>query len=470
MLSVKRPIVTADQLRLIEADFAATMAACAHLGVNHTPPPLITALSGGADSTALCLLAARYAARHNMSHRAIIIDHGLRSDSSAEAARVAARMATHDIPVDVMRIHQSPVGGGVQEWARHVRYDALLAVARRDDACLLFGHHAGDQAETIAMRLARGSGLSGLAGMAVTSWFHDVKLLRPMLAWPATTAVAVCDALGVAFEADPSNQDRRYERVRMRAMLAADHASQGPDSAALSSCLTRLAGLSARLCNAIDHPLSVYEPVIHPAGYAVIGPHHLGELPVNMWNRLMARLIRTIAAQPYPPAATALARLRRRFHEQQAATLGGCKFTPDAGQILVTREIGRQPIELDVSAGELVLFDNLWRIKAPVAGTLRPAAMPPQNRPDSAEKSPMWDHIRKNVPQQARIAIPVLDTLDGGRLYPQLTTKMPVMPNGVENEDVFSAHFISGNMMSGRVIAEQDATAKAEAIRVSAAV
>lgn len=444
-----------DWLASVEAEFAATLAAptLASTESGRSSPALITALSGGADSTALCLLAARYAARHHLDHRAVIIDHGLRDGSAAEAARVAARMTALDIEVEIIRINAAPSGGGIQEWARRVRYDALLAAARPTKAVLLLGHHAGDQVETIAMRLLRGSGLAGLAGMGGHSQFADIHILRPMLAWGADRPVALCKALDCGFETDPSNADRRFERVRMRQMLAAcqDNAAGTAPLASLASLpdqLSRLAGLASRLCVGVDRALADFYPALTPAGFTRIDPLHLAPLSPGLWNRVLRRVIRQIAAPDHPPSSASMAQLRERLSARQAATLGGCKFTPASADYLVTREIGRDPCSVAVAADESLCFDRLWRITTPVAGTLHLwGALDAEPRiNDDPEPAVLLD-IRQNIPHPARIAIPVLDTLDGKRLYPQLEGMAYPSSLLPEGEEPFTASFLGADVM-----------------------
>ncbi len=123
--------------------------------------PWITCLSGGADSTALALLAEDHARRNARAHSAIIIDHGIRPEAAQEAARVCRRMQEAGIAVTVHKVAAAAPATGVQAWARAQRYAIANDIARRSAAALLLGQHAGDQAETVWMRLQRGSGLAG---------------------------------------------------------------------------------------------------------------------------------------------------------------------------------------------------------------------------------------------------------------------------------------------------------------------
>ena len=145
--------------------------------------PLLTAFSGGPDSTALVLLAEQYARQRGVSHQVVLIDHGLRNDSADEASRVATRMRHFGIDIAIRRLEAIAPKGGIQNWARLQRYAILTSIARKTGAVLLLAHHKADQVETVFMRLSHGSGLGGLGGMEPICCFADVPVLRPLLKW-----------------------------------------------------------------------------------------------------------------------------------------------------------------------------------------------------------------------------------------------------------------------------------------------
>ena len=180
------------------------------------------AVSGGPDSLALLLLAA--AARPGQIEAATV-DHGLREGSRDEAEMVADLCTQLQVEHAILAIEWDlPPTSAIQEQARAVRYGALGAwLEERGLAALLTAHHLDDQAETIAMRLNRGSGVRGLAGMrrnAPLPGRTDQPLLRPLLGWRRSELGAICAAAGVAPVADASNDDANFERIRIRRGLA----------------------------------------------------------------------------------------------------------------------------------------------------------------------------------------------------------------------------------------------------------
>lgn len=181
------------------------------------------AVSGGPDSLALLLLA------HGALPGRVLaatVDHGLRPESPAEAHAVAALCRRIGVPHEIAHVHVA--AGNLQERARAARYAALCAsFARRGARVFATAHHAEDQAETVLMRLARGSGLAGLAGIrarrtiASPAPTGDCLVVRPLLAWRRAELAGVLSAAGVEAAEDPSNADPRFDRVRMRERLAA---------------------------------------------------------------------------------------------------------------------------------------------------------------------------------------------------------------------------------------------------------
>jgi tRNA(Ile)-lysidine synthase len=195
------------------ADLDALIAPGARLGL---------AVSGGPDSLAMLLLAA--AARPG-EVEAATVDHGLRPESRAEADMVATLCEKLGAPHATLAIEWDlPPTSAIQEQARAVRYGALAAWLRdRELEALLTGHHLDDQAETMLMRLNRGSGVRGLAGMRRRSPLPGDPgqlLLRPLLGWRRSELEGICAMAGVIPVIDPSNDDSKFERVRIRRGLA----------------------------------------------------------------------------------------------------------------------------------------------------------------------------------------------------------------------------------------------------------
>jgi tRNA(Ile)-lysidine synthase len=180
------------------------------------PERLGVAVSGGPDSMALLLLA--NAAFPGRVHAATV-DHGLRPESAAEAAFVAGLCGPLGIPHAILRAEMIE-RSNIQAAARARRYALLMQWLGEIGAPFLAtAHHLDDQAETLVMRLLRGSGLSGLSGIRPLS----PPVVRPLLGWRREALAALVRAAGIEPVADPSNLDERFDRVRIRRRLAESH-------------------------------------------------------------------------------------------------------------------------------------------------------------------------------------------------------------------------------------------------------
>lgn len=194
--------------------------------LGHSKAPIAVAFSAGADSTALLLAAhALWPERVVALH----VHHGLQSAADAFDAAANAMCAQLGIRLVVRRVDASAAAGqSPEEAARQARYRALAAMALDTEgpgqagdsvACVLLGHHANDQAETLLLALSRGAGLPGLASMGEDFQRHGMRFGRPLLEVPAADLRGWLEATQQAFVDDPSNLDTRYTRNRIRSQL-----------------------------------------------------------------------------------------------------------------------------------------------------------------------------------------------------------------------------------------------------------
>jgi tRNA(Ile)-lysidine synthase len=207
------------------ATLAAVQAVDAAL--NQQDVQLVTACSGGADSLALAFAARYVASRRDLKYSAVIIDHGLQQGSADIAARVRDqldRLGYHDVTITAVQVDRA-AAAGLEAAAREARYRALDTEARARSATLMLGHTLDDQAETVLLGLARGSGSRSLAGMASRAG----HFVRPFLGIRRATTERVCAELGLNPWQDPHNADRRFTRVRVReTVLPTLEAELGP--------------------------------------------------------------------------------------------------------------------------------------------------------------------------------------------------------------------------------------------------
>ena len=182
--------------------------------LNQQDVQIVTACSGGADSLALAFAARYVASRRDLKYAAVIIDHGLQQGAADIAARVRDqldRLGYHDVTITAVQVDRS-AAAGLEAAAREARYRALDTEARARSATLMLGHTLDDQAETVLLGLARGSGSRSLAGMTPRAG----HFVRPFLGIRRATTEQVCAELGLNPWQDPHNADRRFTRVRVR--------------------------------------------------------------------------------------------------------------------------------------------------------------------------------------------------------------------------------------------------------------
>ncbi|MHB1110763.1 MAG: tRNA lysidine(34) synthetase TilS [Devosia sp.] len=301
------------------------------------------AVSGGPDSLALLLLAHRFAEGTGTRDRFVVyaVDHGLRPEAAGEVAFVVREAERLGFKARALRWEGVKPATGIQEAARLARY-RLIAEAMAEDGAqvLLTAHHLGDQAETILMRMAHGSGLEGLRGMDYFSEIGDLKIIRPLLGVDPADLRAVVDAAGIVPVADPSNSDIDYERVRWRRAM--------PMLAALGLDAKRLARFAERMRDA-DRALESLTSrafaevsVSDTLKTALIDRALLMSLPRAVAARVIGRALDRVGDGKKPHALAAVEALTDRLIlERVRATLHGCVIHSDRGIIRIEREPGR---------------------------------------------------------------------------------------------------------------------------------
>jgi tRNA(Ile)-lysidine synthase len=317
------------------------------------------AVSGGGDSMALCLLAARWG-----RPLALIVDHGLRHESAAEAELTADRLAARGIAARVLALSIAP-GPRLAERARAARYAVLSrACAEAGLADLLLGHHAGDQAETALLRARHGSGPAGLAGMAPVRATGPVRLLRPLLGVAPERLRATLRAAGLAWVEDPSNGDPRAERTRLRRLLAwAD--GHGPASLGLRRAAAVWSAHRCRAEAAVAAELAEHAS-LRPEGFAVLGA------PVS--EAALSALVRMIGGAAYPPSPAAVARLADVMRAGGSATLAGVRLLP-AGRLGPGHLLVREAAACAPPAAAPAPADGRIDAGPPVAGAREPGVL-----------------------------------------------------------------------------------------------
>ncbi|MBT7614572.1 MAG: tRNA lysidine(34) synthetase TilS, partial [Rhodospirillaceae bacterium] len=336
---------------LSEQEFEALMV---RFGPFEQRPLLAVGLSGGADSTALVLLAQTWAQARGGKVIALIVDHGLRDESAIEAQGVARSCQARGIDAEVLTHRGSAVISGIEEAAREARHRLLgEACCRLGALHLLLAHHHGDQAETVAMRRQHGSTRHGLAGISGCVERVQFRVLRPLLALPKDRLVATLKWRGETWVEDPMNRDLRFARARLRHHGVPEDPDQDAGNVrvelerALAQALPAIVGVDRFGVGRLDR-----------TGWLA--------LPSRLGLFALAHLAQTLGGLDYAPRGERLEALAQRLRGDGpvSATLGRCQWK-GTNQITVVRERRHLP-RLDVSeTGPELLWDGRFRVTLP---------------------------------------------------------------------------------------------------------
>ena len=319
-------------------------------------PGLVLAVSGGPDSTALLVLAARWAKRLKRAPRliAVTIDHGLRPEAAREAATVKELARRLGVPHRTLRWRGRKPRTGLQEAARYARYTLLAQIATRARfAHILTAHTLDDQAETVLFRLARGSGLFGLAGMAHAAplplnGVREIFLVRPLLHLPKARLVATLQAARIAYAEDPSNRDPRFTRARLRTLMPA-LAREGLDARGLARLAARLRRAESTIQVAVQAARSALAPTPWPQHGPIVFPTApFAGLPAEVGLRLLGEAV----AHTGNEGPVELAKLESLYEALRQArsrlrrTLAGALITLSSDYLTVERAPARRRLAM----------------------------------------------------------------------------------------------------------------------------
>jgi tRNA(Ile)-lysidine synthase len=447
-----------------DSAFAAILEAA---GGFETAPRVAVGVSGGADSMALTLLLEAWLRARDGRLYAFTVDHGLRRGSNEEAALVSQRLRARGVQHEVLMWRGASGGAGevdhrggnLQKLAREARYNLL------EDACrergilhLALAHHRDDQAETLMLRLARGSGLDGLAAMPSVTNTPDLRILRPLLDVPKAALEATCRERKVDWIEDPSNASDAFARVRMRGALRA-LAGEGLSAERLAATALHLGRARQALEQQVDICLA-RSASLHPAGFLWLEPEPLRAAPAEVGLRALSRLLRTAGGSDYGPRFENLERLYGELLKglSRSRTLGGCRILPRRARVLVVREPGAAE-SCPAQSGTSLLWDGRFAVSLDddVPQGARMAPLGEDGWKQALELDPAMADLA--IPAPARAGLPglflesrLLDVglpgyREGGKrreslVFCRLRPKVPLCPQ------TFTVAFRSGHIIS----------------------
>ncbi|TRW97518.1 tRNA lysidine(34) synthetase TilS [Paracoccus sp. M683] len=328
-------------------------------------PALGIALSGGGDSVGLMHLVAGWARGRRVM--AATVDHGLRAASADEAHAAHRAAQALGIPHVTLKWRRDTEAGNLMAAARDARLRLLSGWAQRNDLpAVLLGHTQDDQAETLLMRLARGAGVDGLAGMAEWRDAFGIRWLRPMLGVGRAELRDWLTARGAGWIDDPSNDDDGYDRVRIRKAMAAVGLGAGPLALAAGNIASARDALQFYTAQAASEADARNAMLVLPRA-------PFRHSPPEIQRRLIIAATRWITGADYPPRRAAVGHALAGIAAGSRITLDGALFEPLGDRVRVIREPAaalRAPAaalpdtDMDtIGVTEAVTWDNRWRIE-----------------------------------------------------------------------------------------------------------
>jgi tRNA(Ile)-lysidine synthase len=380
------------------------------LGPFEDKPHMAVAVSGGADSLALTLLAHAWARQRGGTVTALTVDHGLRPAAAGEARQVGAWLGSHGITHEILPWRGQKPHSGIQAAARAARYDLLAQWCRRQGVLhLLVAHHGDDQAETVLLRADKNSGPAGLSAMAPVRALAGVRLLRPLLRTRHDDLVATLAAIEQPWLEDPSNQDARFARIRARRRLAEnpderDRLLATADGAAVQRREDgrRLANLAARCVR------------LHPAGYCWFDPGPCLDRDPDLLLPLLGDVLCCIGGNTYRPRRDPTERLCQAIISGRLAggrTLGGVRILARKPGLLVCREAGRTEPAIMIGPDRKGRWDRFtWSLAAGIGEDISKVLSGGLSIGPLGQDG--WQQIRRrvtiNLPSPVRATLPAL--------------------------------------------------------------
>ena len=360
------------------------------------------AVSGGADSMALCLLLNEWVLSQGGELFAVTVDHGLRPESEFEAKWVAARLTAEGIEHHILTWKKEPEAkGSTQVQARDGRYKAIATWCEKNKISdIALAHHLDDQIETFLMRLIRHSGADGLAGMSMLRQDGGLSFIRPLLAIPKDRLLATLRDRGWGWIEEPSNHKDSYLRNRLRQRIP-DLARQGLRRETLARINHSLGRIRKNLEERTDSFIN-QRVVVNPAGFAEIDFSESAKINPDILSRALEKVLLTIGGGNYSPRSSKTGRLVAGLlgTPEFKATLAGCQIVLSNDKITVVRET-RKLSDVSLKSGSDFLWDNRFYVHIHKAMTDKGLVL-------KALGEKGWQQLCQESPQLKATTVPIV--------------------------------------------------------------
>ena len=374
---------------------------------------VVIGVSGGPDSLALASLYANWAQDVRTNCFAIIIDHGLRTNSAEEAFSAKAELEKLQLNSKVIKINKTPPSGNIQNWARIQRFELLTLEARLFRGVLMLGHHLDDQIETLYLRLAHNSGPIGLLGIKKERLFHSVKIIRPLLEEKKANLRAYCVDKNIRSIEDPSNSVIKFDRVRARTHLLMDKK--------LSIQLLKLRQHIEKIVYVFRGHCLLWCSKHIKIKLPIFASLPLGKfisLPESMRAYILQQLLWQIGAANYPASNKSIKMGLSKIISSKKFTLGGCIIIVKKERIELHSERKRNiEKKLRVSSNVPTILDNRWLLNANKPIFVRQMS---DEYYKHFNQTKHLNHVLKKWPYPARLCVPILVDLDDRVVQPHI--------------------------------------------------
>ncbi len=302
----------------------------------------VVAVSGGADSMAIVLLANDWARENNKEIVAVTVDHGLRAGSKNEAEKVSKWLANKNIKHTILMWEGDKPESNIQANARDARYRLLTEFCKNEDVDALFvAHNKQDQAETILLRIMRGSGVDGLSAIAEETEINQVKIVRPLLFANKQDLRGFLQRNNQEWIEDPSNKNEKYDRIVVRNFI---ERSKEPDLlvARLADTATNMARSRAYIEQKVAEE---FEQIVDIRGEEAYVDHAgFCALHEESAYRILSQIITKIGGKYYKPRFEKLKSLYKKIVQNKlgsGTTLGGCEVKCGGKKVVIIQELLR---------------------------------------------------------------------------------------------------------------------------------
>jgi tRNA(Ile)-lysidine synthase len=369
---------------------------------------IAVAVSGGADSMALCLLIADWAKKNEHKIVALTVDHGLREDGAKEALKVSNWLKIWGISHKILSWDGKKPITGIQSAARNARYTLMMRWCRKKKIrVLMTAHHLEDQVETFLLRAERGSGLDGLASMSSVVDLEGVMLIRPLLVVSKSFLRRFLIERQQVWIEDPSNNSLVFQRTIIRRLVERLE-QRGLFPPTILELINHFADLRRQFSEIVD---VFFERAVRilPESYGVVHLEALKSLPDPVLERVLVQIISKLSGNVYPPRRERIKHSMRKIKSFETSnfTLGRCRFIFKGSKVIVCRD-QRSITTKKVVAGDGFNWDGLFDVKISgpreVAGKL--GALGKKGWIQIVEKCPELKNIP--IPHPVRATLPTL--------------------------------------------------------------